>query len=166
MSDADTVFATAAETGLLGRGTTDDERRRNAARFTRIVAWRLRDGGWGNIRHESPSAVNGLSADKIMRFPDGLAIDIVFASEGPNAAPQWSEYGYEHPDRWRAPQPDEPPAPSPAPPGEDFAVRLTRVETKVQQLLAWQERLAAAMAECASQLDELRLDTSRSDDGA
>lgn len=143
MADQDVVFQTAAELGILGKGETPDERRQNAARLTRIVAWRLRDRGWGNIRHETPSGVNGRSADKIMHRGTLQGVDIVRASEDVDAAPQWAPYGLEDAAKFLEPIDEPAPPPPPPPPPGDLEARVARLE----------ERYAAGLEACARLID-------------
>lgn len=147
-SEKQTILDLAARTQLLGVGNNEQERRANAARFTAIAAWELREFGWGRISHEGDSAVDGKSADKLLNKHSGEVADIVNSSENTNARAQWIIEPNRLPiDRWIAPVPpagDEPrdePQDQPRDErdefdGEAFAIAATSEAVEALQAIA------------------------------
>ena len=140
MNELDVVNSTAADTGLLGAGADDEDRRQHAAYFTRLVAWRLRDLGWGNLRKTTGNQVAGLSVDALIHRTTGEIRDIIRNAGGADAAPQWLYQGKDDPARYVAPVDSSPPPPPP-PPGDDVDARLARLEARYAAGLEACERL-------------------------
>jgi hypothetical protein len=117
------VYATAPTAGL-GLGATPEERSAQAGRFTqRVAAWFYRtDPRWGVLEKTSGNNYQGYSVDCLAYRDDaaGLCwlVDIVRASDGPDAAPTWGVVEAPEPlSRWRiSPEFLDPSAPIDPPP--------------------------------------------------
>lgn len=146
MSEKQIVLELAARTQLLGVGDTEQERRANAARFSGIAAWLLREFGWGRISHEGESAVDGKSADKLLNKNSLEVVDIIVDAEGTAARAAWQIQAERLPiDRWIAPvapdgeDPREQPREQPRDDDDDFdaeAFATAAVEDVVEALQA------------------------------
>ena len=134
MGDSDVVEQLAHETELLGRGATPEERRVNAARFTRRVAARLNWRGWGNLRALGGSGVLGLEVDKLIHRHSGEVVLIVRLSSGINAAPTWEYMGKETGEHYVAPMHETELLTDPAMQFDAILATLARMDTRLENI--------------------------------
>ncbi len=86
--------------GLPGKGSSDSERRANAGKFTRIIAYEIRNGLNGAVadpraglwQKRTDSTVQDRDSDKVVfLLGDGFVAfcDIIIGAGDPNPAPSW-----------------------------------------------------------------------------
>ena len=134
MLDQETVEQLARETGLLGRGATAEERRINAARFTRLAAARLSWRGWGNVRAIGVGGVNGLEVDKLIHEHSGEVALIVRHASATTASAVWEPLGKESIEHYVEPSSEEELLVDPIARFDAIQTILLRIEEKLDLL--------------------------------
>lgn len=130
-------------------------------RFTEACARELFKGdpNFGHLKKRpGQNQFNGHAVDAVLYKPTGQSIDLIAASETPDARPAWQEdiprYG---PDDWFAPDitpgPIDPPVPTPTPTPAPIPapVDLARLESKIDTLQVTLTQLLTAVGELSKQ---------------
>lgn len=157
MSELDRLLELNARLGLVPKGSTTDELRRNAAAFTNAAAQLLHADGWGRIRKPHGENVDGLDVDKLQHRTTLHVVDIVIAAGAPNARVGWQDVGpIGNPASFVEVAPAGPlPVPQPPPPG-DTADALVEVAEAIDSLTLSQGTLIQILRGLLDEIQGIR----------